>query len=92
MIRPCTLVFALAVMNFVAFFVIATRLGGDALNGNVVDGHYFLGSHGHLTEVSAGRCAFSLWHARSVFVTHALGILAGAYCVLSLKPARRIGK
>lgn len=92
MIRLSMLVFVLAVMNFVAFFLIAAWLGGDALNGKVVGAHYFLGSQGRLTEVSAGRYAFSLWQARSVFVTHVLGMLAGAYCVLSLKTALRIGK
>ncbi len=26
-------------------------LGGDGLNGKIVDGHYFLSDHGQLTEV-----------------------------------------
>ena len=43
-----------AILNFVAFFVIGIAIGGDALNGKVVDGPYYLYGHGKLNEVSPG--------------------------------------
>jgi hypothetical protein len=42
----------IAVVNFVAYVVASQLIGGAAWNGKEVDGRYFLGSHGQLTEVS----------------------------------------
>ena len=67
----------LAALNFISFVIVASLLGGDALNGHVTNGHYFLDSHGRLTEVSAQVFNYSAWHARSIFVTHALAFLTG---------------
>jgi hypothetical protein len=77
---PAWLVYTLgitAIINFVAFVAIAEYLGGDALNGNARNGHYFLSYHGHLTEVSRAVFRYSEWHAVSVFMTHALAIFVG---------------
>jgi hypothetical protein len=63
--------------NFAAFMVGAIYLGGDALNGKAVDGHYFLSTHAHLTEVSRTAFTYSEWHGRSVFITYPLGVLCG---------------
>jgi len=68
--------FALGIVNFIAFFAISVMIGGDALNGKIVNGHYFLGSHGHFTEVSANVFDYSAWHARSLIITHPLAIFA----------------
>ena len=69
---------ATAFLNFASFVIIAVHLGGDALNGKVENGRYFLSNHGRLTEVSADVFSYSRWHAESVFVTHALGMCAMA--------------
>jgi hypothetical protein len=45
-------VIVLGFANFLAFFAVSAALGGDALNGHVTDGHYFVASHGTYTEVS----------------------------------------
>jgi hypothetical protein len=55
-----------AILNFLSFFVIAVYLGGDASNGRVVNGHYFLGSHGHYTEVTATVFHYSEVHSSTV--------------------------
>lgn len=68
--------FFLAVINFVAFCAMTVVLGGDALNGTSVDGHYFLNSHGKYTEVSRGVFEYSYAHAVSLLVTHPLGLVA----------------
>jgi hypothetical protein len=36
------------------------------MNGRVVDGHYYLGSHGRYVEVSQGLFTYSYYHALSV--------------------------
>jgi hypothetical protein len=53
----------LAVINFFAFVGGSLYLGGDALNGHVTSGHYFLCAHGHCTEVSSAIWHYSYWHA-----------------------------
>jgi hypothetical protein len=58
---------------FFIVFIATVYLGGDAINGKVVGGHYFLASHGRLTEVSHGIFLCSKVHA-VVFI--ALGIAA----------------
>ena len=50
-------------LNFAAFAIISGFIGGDALSGHIVDGHYYLRSHGKLTEVSREVFTYSLWHA-----------------------------
>jgi len=71
-------IFILAIVNFIAFFIGAVHLGGDALNGHVADGHYFLSSHGVHTEVSRAVWRYSYFHAASVFLTHGLTVLTAA--------------
>ena len=58
--------------NFVVFFLGALYLGGDAVNGRTVDGHYFLANKGHLTEVSHAVFMYSKCHTLSIFITHPL--------------------
>ena len=59
--------FLVGMVNFFVFFLAAVYLGGDAVSGRAVSGHYFLSSHGHLTEVSQAVFTYSEWHVRSVF-------------------------
>jgi hypothetical protein len=79
------LAFAAALANFAAFAYISMRLGGDAVNGMVKDGHYFVMAHGKYTEVSKEDWTYSLWHARSVWVTHPLGLLGAWYLAKTKK-------
>jgi hypothetical protein len=74
--RALQFLFFLCFANFTVFFFVAIYIGGDAISGKEVDGHYFLSNHGHLTEVSRAVFTYSLWHTRSVFVTHPLGFLS----------------
>ena len=76
----------LALFNFAAFWIASDLLGGDALNGKVENGHYFLAEHGRLTEVRAGVFTYSLWHARSLFVTNPLAMLT---CWLASRRGRK---
>lgn len=62
--------FILACVNFAALLIIDTYTGGQAINGHVTDGHYFLGSRGRFTEVSRAVWTFSYYHTMSVKFTH----------------------
>jgi hypothetical protein len=73
--RVFQLGFFVGIVNFAIFWFAALYLGGDAISGKMVDGHFFLSSHGHLTEVSQSVFTYSKWHVLSVFVTHPLAIL-----------------
>ena len=74
--RVCMALFFAGLANFAAFVAVAIYLGGDALNGTVRDGHYYVSQHGKDTEVSAQTFFYSRAHAQSVFITHPLAILA----------------
>jgi hypothetical protein len=72
----CRVVFTIMVINFTVFFFIAMFIGGDALNGHETAGHYYLASHGALTEVSYFVFIYSTIHETSLFITHPLGMIA----------------
>ena len=57
----------LAIINFVSFLASTIYLGGDALSGKIENGHFFLSSHGRLTEVNEDVFEYSKCHGLSVF-------------------------
>ena len=63
-------------MNFALLGAGAWWFGGDAFNGRVEGGHYFLGSHGDFVEVSHAVWVYSRVHVISNFVTFALAVMA----------------
>lgn len=67
----------LGMLNFVLFCGGALILGGDALNGHAAHGHFYLASHGQLTEVGRGVWTYSLLHALSNLITFPLMVGAG---------------
>ena len=71
------IVFVVAVLNFVAFMIGAAKLGGDAVNGKMEDGRYYVADHGKLTEVSCAAFTYSRIHCYTLFVTHPLALLFG---------------
>lgn len=87
----CGFVIALGILNFLTFAIIATRLGGDAVNGRIENGHYFLLSHGKKIEVSENVFNYSLIHTFSVWITHPLAIVAG-FILSSLDRQNSTGK
>ena len=75
--KVCEALFSIAGINFVTFISIHIIIGGSAPNGKVVNGHYFVGDHGHYNEVPYVIYVYSLIHAYSLFITHPLAIIAG---------------
>ena len=69
-------VLVIGAMNFLLFVLVASAIGGDALNGYAEHGRYFLRNHGVVTEVSRPVFTYSRWHAISTFMTHPMAILA----------------
>jgi hypothetical protein len=82
----CWVVVALGMLNFVVFVAIATYLGGDAVNGKVEGGHYYLyGVRTDLgrkvyTEVDESVFNYSKRHVYSIFVTWPL-VMASAFAL-----------
>jgi len=70
--------FFIAMINFAIFWLVALKIGGDAISGKVENGHYYVCEHGEYTEVSPGIWNYSKAHTISVFFTHPIGILGGA--------------
>jgi hypothetical protein len=66
----------LAGINFFSFVFASLYLGGDALNGHIAAGHYFLCMQGHCTEVSS-----SIWHYSYL---HAVSAIGGFFLVFAL--------
>jgi hypothetical protein len=67
--------FAIAIMNFLAYSVHTGELGGSA--DKRVEGQYYVSSHGRYTEVTEQQWRAVRAHGMTVFVTHALGLLVG---------------
>jgi hypothetical protein len=65
----------LGVGNFLIFILGALYLGGYALCGCSTDGHYFVSARGQLNEVSHAAFVYSLWHGRSVLLTHPVALI-----------------
>jgi len=64
--------FVLVFVNFFVFVCFSIALGGDALNGYINGGHYFVCAHGGCVEVSRSVWTYSYWHAISAFIGIAL--------------------
>ncbi len=77
LLKLAALLFPIGILNFLVFFCIAAANGGDAVNGKIVDGKYFLGNHGQFTETSKAFYTYSLWHVSSLFLTVPLTFLGG---------------
>lgn len=72
-------IIVLGFANFFAFLIESAALGGDALNGHVTNGHYYVASHGILTEVSQAVWTVSRIHAVVTLVSWPLVMLAMAF-------------
>lgn len=58
---------ALAVINVLTFIGGILYLGGDALNGYVHSGHYFICAHSQCVETSRTIWRYSYWHTLAAF-------------------------
>jgi hypothetical protein len=87
--KICITICSLGAASFAAFWIVAVILGGDAASGRVEDGHYYLSSHGRLTEVSRGTFLYSRVHTYSIWITHPLAIVAAIAATCMKKDEKR---
>ena len=71
-------ILVIGIVNFVAFWILVVRLGGDAVAGYTRNGHYYLCSHGLCTEVSQAVWRYSYVHTISVCITWPLVFITAA--------------
>jgi hypothetical protein len=76
-------------IDLLLFFIITAYLGGDALNGKAVDGHYFLPNHGRLKEVSHSVFVYSAIHT-AIFIV--LGVLAIPLAIIANRQRKMRGQ
>ena len=76
-------VFIAGLLNFMLFWMIAVAIGGDA--DKIENGRYYVVSHGRFTEVSEAVWTYSYYHARSIWISHPLGMLGAIVMACSRK-------
>jgi hypothetical protein len=65
------------VLNFIVYLAGTMVLGGDALNhGSISNGHFYIKSHGHSKEVTAGLFEYSSWQASTLKITQPVFVAA----------------
>jgi len=67
----------IGLLNFFSFALFSSLIGGDALGGQVHDGHYFVSYKGNLTEVSSAVFTYNYIHSGSQLLTFPLMMIAG---------------
>jgi len=80
------ILFALAILNMLAFAVITSVIGGDAISGKIEDGRYYVSNRGKYTEVSQSVYTFSRIHIYSVVLMYALLFCAAGIRALTKSP------
>jgi hypothetical protein len=70
-----TAILIICILNFVAFGIGSMMIGGSATNGLQENGRFFVSEHGKNTEVTKQVWNYSLWHSRSLIVTHPLAMI-----------------
>lgn len=89
-LKVCNLVIAVGVLNFILFGAVATYLGGDAVNGKVEGGRYYLrgvrieSGRKVYTEVSEPVFTYSRWHVYSLLATWPL-VMAASFAASRYK-------
>ncbi len=89
--KLAAVVAAIGLLDFISFLVGASYLGGDAVNGKIDGGRYYLYGPYHggkaFHEVSQAVFDYSRWHAYSLMITWPLMIVL---CFAAERAARRV--
>ena len=76
--RACLVTCLLLIANlFISTGYMTSWLGGDGWTGHVVDGHYYLGSHGQYTETSPAVYEYTRMHVTFNAVTLPITVITG---------------
>ena len=83
---------AVALLDFVSYLFATAYLGGDAVNGKIERGHYYLWGPYHgikaYHEVSRSVFTWSKWHTYTLFILWPLMLLLS---LVSNRPVKRSG-
>ena len=85
-IKVCRWIVVLGLINFGIFLAGAFCLGGDAVNGKVTEGHYYVfgvrakAGQKVYTEVSKSAFSYSKWHVYTLWITWPL-VMAAVFLV-----------
>lgn len=90
MTRPEKVLTAICAANFIVFVLVAVVIGGDAINGHIADGRYFLAMNGRVTETTASVFSYSRWHAFATIMLFVFVLVLRGVKTLS-KRAQRVG-
>lgn len=74
-------------LNWVSSIALDFMLGGDALNGKVEQGRFFVGQHGHYTEVSESTYEYSRLITYSAIAC--MPLLWAAGCMMAREEERK---
>ncbi|MBB5060845.1 hypothetical protein HDF16_005581 [Granulicella aggregans] len=89
--KLAAVVAAIGLLDFISFLVGASYLGGDAVNGKIDGGRYYLYGPYHggkaFHEVSQAVFDYSRWHAYSLMITWPLMIVL---CFAAERAVRRV--
>jgi len=73
--KIATVILILCVLNFVAFGVGSLIYGGSSGNGYIEGEEYYFSDHGKVIQVSQEVWNYSIWHGRSLFITHPMAVI-----------------
>ena len=71
------ILFVVTVLNFGAWGIVNSVIHGDAVNGKIESGKYYVAMKGRYTEVSRGVYLYSYIHTCTNFVLFPATILSG---------------
>lgn len=76
--KAAKILFVAAVVNFAVWGMLNSYIRGDALNGTIRDGKYYVAAKGKYTEVSRRVYVYSYVHTVSQFVMFGAMFITGA--------------
>jgi hypothetical protein len=76
-------------LNYGIWLKESLDLGGNALSGDVRDGHYYVANKGQYVEVTPEEWEHSRVHTLSIFVTQPLTLISLGYLVWTAARRRR---
>ncbi len=97
MVRPvlavvAVVILAMTVYGLVTFVAETQQLGGDALNGHVQDGRYYVADHGRYTEVTADQWELSRSHEIRMLVMQPIAVVAMGFLILGFVVPSLVGR
>jgi hypothetical protein len=85
----CKIIAYSGIAIWFSWMVASAFIGGDAFSGKIEGGKYFLGRHGHYTEVSRNVFTLNRFHGYVAWSGFGIGILAAIAGNLSRRSEKK---